>query len=103
MELYKYLPEASLEELLQLLNTWWVHETLPEELTYANLFDKYRPISLSNSLYKIFAALLKRRLELEMEYKLQSMQFGFRKRRSTPRSCRPRWAHRSFYLPSSSG
>eukprot|EP00975_Prorocentrum_lima_P056552 11857666-Prorocentrum_lima.AAC.1 len=35
MELYKYMPEESLSNLLALLNSWWVLETYPDNLTDA--------------------------------------------------------------------
>eukprot|EP00975_Prorocentrum_lima_P062574 12886358-Prorocentrum_lima.AAC.1 len=35
MELYKYMPEDSLGNLLALLNSWWLLETFPDNLTDA--------------------------------------------------------------------
>ena len=46
-------------------------------------FSNYRPISLTNSLYKILAALIKHRMEPILNKKLQKNQFGFRKGKST--------------------
>ena len=47
------------------------------------LQGNYRPISLLNALYKLYAGLLKGRLEEHMEAELPKTQFGFRKARST--------------------
>ena len=45
--------------------------------------EKHRPISLLNAAYKIFAAILKRRIEGNLDKDLQKTQFGFRKDKST--------------------
>ena len=43
----------------------------------------YRPISLLNSIYKLYASMIKRRLTSKLEPYLSKTQYGFRKRRST--------------------
>ena len=43
----------------------------------------YRPISLLNSFYKIYAALIQRRLAEAIDKELSETQFAFRKNRST--------------------
>lgn len=43
--------------------------------------ENYRPISLLNSLYKIFAAIVHRRVEEKLDKHLQKTPFGFRRRR----------------------
>jgi len=43
----------------------------------------YRPISLLQTLYKIYAALIQRRLAEKMEERIHKMQFGFRADHST--------------------
>ena len=43
----------------------------------------YRPISLLNTLYKIFAAIIQRRLAKHLDKHLQKTQYGFRKDKST--------------------
>ena len=48
-----------------------------------NLCENYRPISLLNTIYKIVAAAIQRRLEKGIEQHLQKTQYGFRKRRGT--------------------
>ena len=45
--------------------------------------ENFRPISLLNSLYKMFAAILLRRLADKLDRHLQKTQYGFRKHRST--------------------
>ena len=46
-------------------------------------FENYRPISLLNTLYKIFASILHHRISSVIDPHLQKTQFGFRKHRST--------------------
>ena len=43
----------------------------------------YRPISLLNTFYKIYAALLQRRLATAHDHQLRQTQYGFREKRST--------------------
>eukprot|EP00975_Prorocentrum_lima_P008630 1843282-Prorocentrum_lima.AAC.1 len=94
MELYQLLPFDAKENLLTELNRWYQGADLPKGLTDAivvlifkkgdtNSFANYRPISLLNSLYKIYAALIRLHLEEAVGHKLDPMQFGFRARRST--------------------
>ena len=45
--------------------------------------SNYRPISLTNVSYKIFASMLQSRLELYADSRLRNTQYGFRKNRST--------------------
>ena len=94
MDVIKTLDEIHLEGLTEILNDWWLNKKVPEEMTRAKvvlLFKKgptadlgnYRPISLLNSIYKVMAAILKARLEQEVEADLHSTQFGFRKGKGT--------------------
>ena len=46
-------------------------------------FENYRPISLLNTCYEVFAALIKERLDQGLDYWITSTHYGFRKRRST--------------------
>ena len=78
--------------LLDLLNECFTTRTVPQEWKQAlvvNIYKgkgspaNYRPISLLNVLYKIYAALLQRRLAPAHDHHLRSTQFGFRARRST--------------------
>ena len=45
--------------------------------------ENYRPTSLLNSLYKLFAAIIQARLAEKIDGRLQKVQYGFRKYRST--------------------
>ena len=82
--------------LLSHLNQCFVSCAVPKEWTHSlvamlpkpNTQDplspgSYRPISLTQSLYKIYAALLRSRLQLHVEAFMRPQQFGFRPRRST--------------------
>ena len=78
---------------MELLNEWWNNEHIPEEDLRARvvlIFKKgdtsnfpYRPISLLNATYKIFASIIQTRLEDKIEDHLQETQFGFRKQKGT--------------------
>ena len=45
--------------------------------------ENYRPIALLNTIYKLYASILKQRLETGLDAWLQKTQFGFRKNKST--------------------
>ena len=93
-EYFKFLPERALAPLLHTLQGWWSDRSVPPALTHArviSLFKKgdpkdpvnYRPISLLNSTYKIYALILRNRLTAGIELILGPLQFGFRSRHST--------------------
>ena len=93
-ELFKWLDEPNLEILRKLLNECWRLEEVPDIFTYANvasLFKKgdtknpasYRPISLLNTIYKFYAAIIQRRLASRIDKHINKTQYGFRKKRST--------------------
>ena len=46
------------------------------------LLSNYRPISLTNTMYKIYASLLQKRLAAHFDSRLRPTQFGFRSGRS---------------------
>ena len=94
VELLKELGEEGLWEIKNLLNEWWRAEEIPEEQMRARVvliykkgdtskFENYRPISLLNKLYKLFAAILQRRIAAKLDKHLQKTQFGFRRNRGT--------------------
>ena len=94
MELYKELDEDNLRQLDEIVKNWWNNEDMPKEETRARvvtIFKKgdtsnisnYRPISLLNSTYKIFTAILVERLADKLDKHLQKTQYGFRKNKST--------------------
>ena len=87
-ELIKEMNEDNLNKILELLNTWWREENIEEEDLKArvvlifkkgdsNKFENYRPISLLNTLYKIFAAILQRRISKTLDRHLQKNTIRF--------------------------
>ena len=86
--------EMFIEMDVELINDWWHKETIPTEVLQARvvlIFKKgdkadlanYRPISLLNSIYKLYTALIQKRLADKLDQHLQITQFGFRKKRGT--------------------
>ena len=94
-ELFKLLDDDSTQLLLEFYNKIWEVEEVPEEWKEAIVVSiykgkgvdtdpaNYRPISLLNSIYKVFAAMLQKRLSLFHETNLRSTQYGFRPHRGT--------------------
>ena len=94
-ELWMLLDDENSHALLQLYNHSWTHGTIPPEWAEAIVVsiykgkgddtnpDNYRPISLLNTIYKIYAAMLQRRLSGKIEHKLRSTQYGFRPGKGT--------------------
>ena len=93
---YFQLIDATVEtRLLQLYNETLISETTPPSWSEARVVSislgkgsdtdpaNYRPISLLNVTYKIFAAMLQARLTKTCEAKLRTTQYGFRAQRST--------------------
>ena len=94
MELYKELNSDNRRKLLLLINDWWTNENMTAEVCKARVvmifkkgdsskLENYRPISLLNGIYKIFTAILVKRIEQNMDKQLHKTQFGFRKNKST--------------------
>ena len=90
MEFYKEMTENNLKYIAELLNRWWQTERVPKEALQArvvsihkkgdtNNMETYKPISLLNSIYKIHATIIQRRLAEKLDDRLQKTQFGFRK------------------------
>ena len=94
LEEIRLLSLAHQYEFLHFLNEWWTTKVIPPEHLIARVvslfkngnpaeMDNYRPISLLEVSYNIFAGILKRRIEKGIEPLLQKVQYGFRARMST--------------------
>ena len=94
MELFKEMDNERLSAIADLLNQWWNEEDIPTETLRARVvliyktgdtgkYENYRPISLLNALYKIYAGIMQNRLAKTLDKHLSKTQFGFRKDKST--------------------
>jgi len=94
MEFYKWLDDESLEYIREVMNGWWLLGEFPEDKLQANIAsiykkgdpkkqENYRPISLLDSIYKIYASFIQTRLAEAMDKDILNTQFGFRQKRST--------------------
>ena len=94
MELLIEMDDKCLSELANLLNTWWREEDILVEILQARIvlifkkgdigkYENYRPISLLNAVYKIYAGIIQNRLANTLDKYLAKTQFGFRKDKST--------------------
>ena len=69
MEIFKQMNKGNLEEILKIINKWWNEEEIPEEQLKARIVlifknkgnSNYRPIALTNSMYKIFTAIIQKK------------------------------------------
>ena len=94
-ELVLLLDYIGEQQLLEMFNECFSSATVPQEWKEALIVSiykgkgsdsdpaNYRPISLLNTFYKIYAALLQKRLAKAHDHQLRSTQFGFRANRST--------------------
>ena len=95
IELYKYMDQRNIQHVTEIINKWWNNTHFIEEeilrAIVASLYKKgdtqdianYRPISLLNSMYKIYAAIIKNRLQEGIEQHIHKTQYGFRAKHST--------------------
>ena len=94
VELFKYLNSQNRSHVLDVLNDWWTTEAIPTDQLCAqvvSIFKKgdtqnianYRPISLLNAIYKIYAGIIRKRLADTIDPYISKTQFGFRRHRST--------------------
>ena len=89
-ELWLLLDDHNANLLLDLYNHSWEHGTIPQEWAEAIVVSiykgkgddtdpsNYRPIALLNTVYKIYATMLQRRLAGKIESRLRPTQYGFR-------------------------
>ena len=94
-EIYQLLDEEGRSRLLAIFNHSWNTGTTPHswsEAMVVSIFkgkgdpanpSSYRPISLLNAAYKLYAAILQKRLASELEERLRTSQYGFRSHRGT--------------------
>ena len=94
-ELFQNLDPQSEEILLDIYNKIWIEGDVPRSWVEARVVtifknkgsdsdpSSYRPISLLNSVYKIYSAMLQTRLATCFDSRLRSTQYGFRSKRST--------------------
>eukprot|EP00975_Prorocentrum_lima_P000900 188648-Prorocentrum_lima.AAC.1 len=84
----------ALSPVLQLFNQWYTDSLVPPHITKArvvliykkgdsNKFENYRPISLLSTMYKLYALLLRVRLQTTLDKQLHPTQYGFRPLRGT--------------------
>ena len=94
LDIFKELDETGHQLILDLLNKWWNGQDIAPDILQAQVvliykkgnkadLGNYRPISLLNSLYKLYTSILQKRLSKVLDPYLQQTQYGFRRRRST--------------------
>ena len=94
MELFKWMNHTNRANILKHINKWWITAKAPPEIFLARvvcIFKKgntddaanYRPISLLNSVYKLYMSMIRNRMQQVLEGSLCSTQYGFRPGRST--------------------
>ncbi|CAE8684982.1 unnamed protein product [Polarella glacialis] len=94
-DLIALIDDSNRDDLLALYNKCWQAATIPEDwkeafvvAIYKNkghpeLAKSYRPISLLNALYKLYARLIQKRLANALEPRVRNRQHGFRRNHST--------------------
>jgi hypothetical protein len=100
--------KTTLNFCLSTISTWWQSGNFPNDKLKAHTAsiykkgdpkkqENYRPISLSNSCYKIYVSLLQTRIATTIDRFLMKTQYGFRKSRSTviPLACIRRLCERA--------
>ena len=94
IECFKAMAEEQLQFYLDLFNDWLEGSEIPPEVTQAQVIllykkgdktnlENYRPISLLNTHYKLFTAIIQARIAEALDEHLQSTQYGFRKKKGT--------------------
>ena len=93
-EFYKYLDSEIRDYVLELLNMWWTQRKVDYGTMRARiahifkkgntaLFKNYRPISLLNTIYKVYTRIIHQRMSSALDHLLHLTQSGFRKHRGT--------------------
>ena len=94
-ELFSLLDSDGERALLDMYNDTLNNNNIPDswtEATVASIFkgkgsdtdiNNYRPISLLNTTYKLFATMLQRRIANSSDYKIRRTQYGFRAGKGT--------------------
>ena len=95
-EIYKHAPYVLKSFMLEHYNQCLEQAVVPDSWMLSEVvmiiknhakdtrsLSNYRPISLTNISYKIFASMLQTRLEYYLDDRIRDRQFGFRKHRST--------------------
>ena len=94
-ELFMMLDDQNSLKLLEFYNNIWERGDVPNEWKEAIVVSIYKgkgadtdpanycPISLLNSIYKLFAAMLQSRLANQHESHIRATQYGFRAKRGT--------------------
>ena len=98
-ELFLLLDDDNLDILLQHYNDIWTSGEVPrnwKEAVVVSIYKgkgtdtdpaNYRPISLLNAIYKIFASMLQARLAQEHDSHLRDTQFRFRAKKGPSTHC----------------
>ncbi|CAE7032094.1 pol [Symbiodinium natans] len=94
-EAWQWLDDHNQEALLRVLNQALLTATIPDDWHHAIVVEiykgkgpltdpaSYRPISLLNTSYKLFAKIIHTRLQAALDDRLRETQYGFRATRST--------------------
>ena len=94
MELFKWMDGRNRALILNMINQWWSSKAIPGDVCLARVVpiykkgdidqpSNYRPISLLNSIYKLYMCLIRNRLQVVLDPTLSNTQYGFRPSRST--------------------
>ena len=91
MELFLEMNDENLGKVVEIMNDWWNTERVPLRARVVLIYKKgdtskwenYRPISLLNTIYKLYAAIVHNRLATVIDPYLQKTQYGFRKSKGT--------------------
>ena len=90
MEFYKWLHSEAKEIAMEIINkiwneSWFLEANVVTLCKKGNVEDpaNYRPISLLQSIYKIYAGLIKNKLSDTIDERSWDLQYGFRGKKST--------------------